>query len=31
VGGTPGARSKQLARALDRVEQQLEESEGLHD
>jgi RNA polymerase sigma-70 factor (ECF subfamily) len=25
LGGTPGARSKQLARALDRVEQQLEE------
>jgi len=24
LGGTPGARSKQLARALDRVEQQLE-------
>jgi RNA polymerase sigma-70 factor (ECF subfamily) len=27
LGGTPAARSKQLARALDRVEQQLEESE----
>jgi RNA polymerase sigma-70 factor (ECF subfamily) len=27
LGGTPGARSKQLARALDRVEQQLESSE----
>jgi RNA polymerase sigma-70 factor (ECF subfamily) len=27
-GGTPGARSQQLARALDRVEQQLEESEA---
>jgi RNA polymerase sigma-70 factor (ECF subfamily) len=27
VGGTPGARSKQLARALERVEQQLEGSE----
>jgi hypothetical protein len=27
VGGTPAARSKQLVRALDRVEQQLEESE----
>jgi RNA polymerase sigma-70 factor (ECF subfamily) len=26
LGGTPGARSKQLARALDRVEQQLEGS-----
>jgi RNA polymerase sigma-70 factor (ECF subfamily) len=28
LGGTPGARSKQLARALDRVEQQLRESEA---
>ncbi len=28
LGGTPGARSKQLARALDRVEQQLEEREA---
>jgi RNA polymerase sigma-70 factor (ECF subfamily) len=27
LGGTPAARSKQLARALDRVEQQLEASE----
>ena len=27
LGGTPGARSKQLARALDRVEQHLEGSE----
>jgi RNA polymerase sigma-70 factor (ECF subfamily) len=27
LGGTPGARCKQLARALDRVEQQLEGSE----
>jgi RNA polymerase sigma-70 factor (ECF subfamily) len=27
LGGTPGARRKQLARALDRVEQQLEGSE----
>jgi len=31
LGGTPGARSKQLARALDRVEQQLEESEARDD
>jgi RNA polymerase sigma-70 factor (ECF subfamily) len=30
LGGTPGARSKQLARALDRVEQHLEESETGH-
>jgi RNA polymerase sigma-70 factor (ECF subfamily) len=30
VGGTRGARSKQLARALDRIEQQLEESEAGH-
>src|SRR5215468_6737583 len=30
LGGTPGARSKQLARALDRVEQQLERSEPGH-
>jgi RNA polymerase sigma-70 factor (ECF subfamily) len=28
LGGTPGARSKQLERALDRVEQQLEGSEA---
>jgi RNA polymerase sigma-70 factor (ECF subfamily) len=28
LGGTPGARSKQLARALDRVERQLEEQEA---
>jgi RNA polymerase sigma factor (sigma-70 family) len=28
LGGTPGARSKQLARALERVEQQLEGNEG---
>jgi RNA polymerase sigma-70 factor (ECF subfamily) len=28
LGGTPGARSKQLARALDRVEEELEEGEG---
>jgi RNA polymerase sigma-70 factor (ECF subfamily) len=28
LGGTPRARCKQLARALDRVEQQLEESEA---
>jgi len=31
VGGTPGARSKQLARALDRVEEQLEGGEGGED
>ena len=28
LGGTPGVRRKQLARALDRVEQQLEGSEA---
>jgi DNA-directed RNA polymerase specialized sigma24 family protein len=31
LGGTPGARSKQLERALDRVERQLEESEAADD
>jgi RNA polymerase sigma-70 factor (ECF subfamily) len=30
LGGTPGARSKQLARALDRVERQLEGQEAGH-
>jgi RNA polymerase sigma-70 factor (ECF subfamily) len=30
IGGTPGARSKQLARALDRVERQLEKRETGH-
>jgi hypothetical protein len=30
LGGTPAARRKQLSRAVDRIERQLEEIEGSH-